>query len=130
MSDLVAKIEKIVTEFIHKNVPENKTEDFILAAIHFNININVCSKYDLMRIDHKAKELINLNSNKLLTKSAIFSYILFREINNGNITGEDLVKVKVFLMNISTAITDFMTYRINEQDLNLHLLDQLKSIGI
>lgn len=55
MSDLVAKIEKIVTEFIHKNVPENKTEDFILAAIHFNININACSKYNLMRMTIKLK---------------------------------------------------------------------------
>lgn len=130
MKRLSKKLEKIVKEFVEKNVPEETKHDFVIAAIHFNININVCTKYDLMRIDHKAKELTDVEKNEILTNAAIFSYVLFRAINRNEIPREDVVAVKSALINISTCITDYMTYRIDENTLNKYLYDELVGLGV
>lgn len=130
MERLSENLEKIVKEFIEKNVPEETKHDFVIAAIHFNINLNVCTKYDLMRIDHKAKELADVEKNEILTNAAIFSYALFRAINRNEIPEKDMVEVKSALMNISTCITEYMTYRIDENILNKHLYDELVRLGI
>lgn len=130
MERLSENLEKIVKEFIEKNVPEETKHDFVIAAIHFNINLNVCTKYDLMRIDHKAKELADVEKNEILTNAAIFSYALFRAINRNEIPEKDIVEVKSALMNISTCITEYMTYRIDENILNKHLYDELVRLGI
>lgn len=130
MINLTKKLEKIVDEFIEVNVPEETKHDFIIAAIHFNINLNICTKYDLMRIDHKANELADVEKNEILTNAAIFSYILFRSINHDEISTQDIIKVKTALMNISTTITEYMTYRIDEPTLNKSLYDELVGLGI
>ena len=130
MERLSENLEKIVKEFIEKNVPEETKHDFVIAAIHFNINLNVCTKYDLMRIDHKAKELADVEKNEILTNAAIFSYALFRAINRNEIPEKDIVEVKSALMNISTCITEYMTYRIDENILSKHLYDELVRLGI
>lgn len=130
MIDLKQKLQQIVKEFIDKNVPEEAKHEFIVAAIHFNINLNVCTKYDLMRIDHRAKELADVEKNKILTTASIFSYILFRAINHNEISKEDILKVKTALMQISTYITDYMTFRIDEETLNNNLYSELKALGV
>ncbi len=130
MRALSENLEKIVQEFLEKNVPEETKHDFVIAAIHFNINLNVCTKYDLMRIDHKAKELADVEKNEILTNAAIFSYALFRSINHNEIPEEDVVRVKSTLMNISTWITEYMTYRIDENTLNKCLYGELVKLGI
>ncbi|MCD2502339.1 hypothetical protein LQE93_11160 [Clostridium sp. NSJ-145] len=130
MKYLSENLEKIVEGFLEKNVPDEIKHDFIIAAIHFNINLNVCTKYDLMRIDHKAKELADIEKNEILTNAAIFNYALFRAINHNEIPASDIVKVKSALMNISTCITEYMTYRIDENTLNKHLYDELVGLGI
>lgn len=130
MKDLSIKIENIVNKFIEENVPENTIEDFIIAAIHFNINLNACTKYDLMRIDHKANELAKNKRNEILTTASVFSYILFKSINNHEIPKEDVLNVKSALMKISTTITDFMTYKIDEKDMNKCLYTEIKGLGL
>ncbi|MGL5353654.1 MAG: hypothetical protein ACRDA5_10055, partial [Clostridium sp.] len=85
MENLANRLKQIVETFIMKNVPEETKEEFAIAAIHFNINLNACSKYDLMRIDHKAKQLVINEDTKILTTAAIFSYIIYRELNRGQI---------------------------------------------
>lgn len=130
MKYLSENLESIVEKFIEKNVPEETRNDFIIAAIHFNINLNVCTKYDLMRIDRKAKELANVEKNEILTNAAIFSYVLFRAINHNEIPEKDIVKIKLALINISTCITEYMTYRIDENTLNKHLYDELVKLGV
>lgn len=128
MNELSKKLESIVKEFMEKNVPAGGKHDFVIAAIHFNINLNVCTKYDLMRIDHKAKDLANVENNLLLTKASIYSYILFRALNHKQISVEDIPRVKRALIEISTEITDYMTYRIDEETLNKALFNILNEI--
>ena len=130
MKKLSENLEKIVKEFLQKNVPEEIKDEFIIAAIHFNINLNACSKYDLMRIDHKAKELANVEANEILTNAAIYNYSMYRAIINNEVMEKDKVKVKTSLMNISTTITEYMTYRIDENTLNKHLYNELVELGI
>lgn len=115
---------------MEKRVPDETKDDFVIAAIHFNINLNACSKYDLMRIDHKAKELAKAEENKILTTASIYSYILYRSLNTGEIPSENEIQVKAALMGISTTITDYLTYRIDEDTLNSNLYDELTSLGI
>ncbi|MBC5628099.1 hypothetical protein H8S20_04240 [Clostridium sp. NSJ-6] len=130
MKHLSENLEKIVEEFLEKNVPDETKHDFIIAAIHFNINLNVCTKYDLMRIDHKAKELADVEKNEILTNAAIYSYALFRAINHNEVSEKEVVKIKSALMNISTCITEYMTYRIDENTLNKQLYDELLELGV
>ena len=130
MKKLSENLEKTVKEFLEKNVPEEIKHEFIITAIHFNINLNACSKYDLMRIDHKVKELVNVEKKGLLTNAAIFNYKLFRDIKNNKIPQKDLVKVKLASMNISTSITEYMTYKIDESTLNKYLYENLVELGL
>lgn len=83
-----------------------------------------------MRIDHKVKELANSEENKQLTTSSIYSYILYRALNEKQIPEEETMKVKVALMGISTNITDYLTYRIDEDNLNINLHNELISLGV
>ena len=128
MKELRNKMQNIVDEFLVKNITEDKRHDFIIAAIHFNVNLNECTRYDLMRIDHKAKELANVEENKVLTDAAIYSYILFRAINKNQIPKEYILDIKMALFSISTAITEYLTYRIDEEGLNQKLYNELKSL--
>lgn len=130
MENLSIRLEEIVTKFIEKKVPNETRNDFIVAAIHFNINLNACSKYDLMRIDHKVKELANSEENKQLSTASIYSYILYRALRENEIPTEEKMKVKVALMGISTTITDYLTYRIDEDNLNINLHNELVSLGV
>lgn len=76
MRELSKKLNEIVNKFMEENVAEETKHDFIIVAINFNINLNVCTKYDLMRIYHKAKESSNAEEKKILTTASIYSYIL------------------------------------------------------
>lgn len=124
------RLEEIVSKFIDKKVPSETRNDFIVAAIHFNINLNACTQYDLMRIDHKVKELAMSEENKQLTTASIYSYILYRALNEGEIPNDERMKVKLALMGISTNITDYLTYRIDEDNLNNNLHNELISLGV
>ena len=131
MEKLATRLHEIVEKFMENNVPEETKHEFIVAAVHFNVNLNACSKYDLMRIDHKVNTLAeNFEKNKMLTTASIFSYILFREMNRGKLSTEEANKVQFSLFEISTAITDYFTYRIDEDDLNIKLFNELMSLGI
>lgn len=130
MDNLANRLNQIVETFIVENVPEQTKEEFAIAAIHFNINLNTCSKYDLMRIDHKAKLLVINEENKILTTAAIFSYIIYRELNRGQIEKEEKLNVKTAILNISTAITDYLTYRIDDETLKLNLFNELTQLGV
>lgn len=128
MKVLAKKLDVIVNDFMNKNVSEETKHDFIIAAIHFNINLNACSEYDLMRIDHKAKELAHVERNELLTTASIYSYILFRAINRNEVPQEEVLNVKESLIEISTIITDYMTYRIDENTMNMGLFNVIKEV--
>lgn len=128
MKILSKKLQEIVDEFLRNNVPDEGRHDFIVAAIHFNINLNDCSKYDLMRIDHKAKELANVESNEILTDAAIYSYTLFRAINRKEVPSDKVIDVKMAIMGISTLITEYLTYRIDKEVLNEKLYEELKTL--
>lgn len=130
MENLSNRLEIIVNKFIGEKVPSETRYEFVMATIHFNINLNACSKYDLMRIDHKVKELAKSEENKKLTTASIYSYILYRALNEGEIRTDEKMEIKVALMGISTTITDYLTYRIDEETLNINLYNELLSLGI
>ncbi|MGL5152008.1 MAG: hypothetical protein ACRC7N_15725 [Clostridium sp.] len=130
MESLSIKLNSIVEGFIKKYVPKETIEEFKIATIHFNVNLNACSKYDLMRIDHKAKILAKEEENKLLSSASIFSYIMYREMNHGQLSKEEEIKVSKALIEIREIITDYLTYRIDENKLNLNLFTTLTELGI
>lgn len=130
MKRLAERLDNIVREFIVENVPKEIREEFVIAAIHFNVNLNACSKYDLMRIDHKAKELVASKENKILTTAAVYSYILYKSLNSVEVDEEEKLDIKVALMKISTYITDYLTYRIDKEELDKSLYNELTVLGI
>ena len=128
MMMLNEKLEKIVEKFIQENVAESDRKEFIIASIHFNINSNDCSKYDLMRIDRKVKILADSTENEILTKASVYSYILFRAIQRNEIPKDIISDIKLTLVNICSVVTDYFTYRIDENELNVKLMDELGNL--
>ena len=128
MKEFKSKLEGIVEKFISNNVTEEGKKDFIVAAIHFNINSNDCSKYDLMRIDRKVKILADSTENEILTKASVYSYILFRAIQRNEIPKDIISDIKLTLVNICSVVTDYFTYRIDENELNVKLMDELGNL--
>ena len=76
-------IEKIIENYISDKVNKSIREDFIEAAVHFNISSSICTKNDLMRIDYRFKHIKDLNVYQIYKIYSVYSYILYRAVEVG-----------------------------------------------
>lgn len=130
MDKLSKNLKEIVNQYIEKRVSQETRSEFVTEAINFNINVNACSKYDLMRIKRKISILSKNEENKNLTKASIYSYILYNLLNTDEIPEADKRYIKIALVGIRETITDYLTYKIDEETLNNNLYEELTYLGV
>ena len=123
-------IEKIIENYISDKVNKSIRENFIEAAVHFNISSSICTKNDLMRIDYRFKHIKDLNVYQIYKIYSVYSYILYRAVEVGNIKGEDRLGVSQSVLSISTLITGYATMKYDDADIILGFDEEAVKLGI
>jgi len=123
-------IEEIIKNYISNKVNKSIKEDFIEAAVHFNISSSICTKHDLMRIEYRFKNIKSEDVYKMFKLYAVYSYILYRAVEVGDIKGEDRLEVSQSVLSISSLITGYSTMKYDDEDIILGFNDESIKLGI
>lgn len=123
-------IEKIIGNYISDKVNESIKEDFIEAAVHFNISSSICTKHDLMRIEYRFKNIKDENVYKTFKLYSVYSYILYRAVEVGSVKSEDRLHVSQSVLSMSSLITGYATMKYDDEDIMLGFSDEAVNLGI
>lgn len=123
-------IEEIIKKYISNKVSKSIKGDFIEAAVHFNISSSICTKHDLMRIEYRFKNIKSEDVYKMFKLYAVYSYILYRAVEVGDIKGEDRLEVSQSVLSISSLITGYSTMKYDDEDIILGFNDESIKLGI
>lgn len=117
-------IEKIIGDYIAEKINEDIKEDFIEAAVHFNISSSICTKHDIMRIEYRFKNIKDESVYQLFKLYSVYSYILYRAVEIGKIKSEDRLDVSQSVLNISSLITGYSTMKYDDNDIIIGFNDE------
>ena len=123
-------IEEIIESYISEKVNDSIKEDFIEAAVHFNISSSICSKHDLIRIEYRFKNIRNEDVYKVFKLYSVYSYILYRAIEISRIKVEDRLEVSQSVLAISSLITGYSTMKYDDEDILLGFADEANKLEI
>lgn len=122
--------EKIILNYISEKVNESIKENFIDAAVHFNISSSICTKNDLMRIEYRFKNIKDEAVYKTFKLYSVYSYILYRAVEVGDIEGEDRLEVSQSVLHMSSLITGYSTMKYDDKDILEGFRDESSILGI
>lgn len=130
-------IEKLILDYVENNIMEDVKESFINAIVHFIINENNCSKYDLMRIKYRFNKIDDNKVLDYIKLSSIYGYIIYRSVIFNLVEESMKSKCCQAIINISNIITKYVTMEIDEEELysnmeiaisNLYISDNCNKI--
>lgn len=124
------QVEKIIIKYISEKVNESIKENFIDAAVHFNISSSICTKHDLMRIEYRFKNIKDEAVYKTFKLYSVYSYILYRAVELGDVEGEDRLEVSQSILNMSSLITGYSTMKYDDKDILLGFAEESIKLGI
>lgn len=123
-------IEKLILEYVEKNIVDDIKVEFINSAIHFIINEENCSKYDIMRIKYRLNKLNSKEVLDFLKLSATYGYIIYRSLIFNLVEDNDVNKCCEAIINISNEMTKFVTMENNEADLYISIKTAIDKLNI
>ncbi|MEG1255940.1 hypothetical protein [Clostridium sp.] len=91
--------------------------DFINEAIKFNINDNICTICEFMRIDYVIKKMNCHEIMDYIKLYSVYGYILYQCTETEELDSDQIVVVLQLVLEISDAITSYLTMRYNENEL-------------
>lgn len=110
-------IEEIVINYLKEKVTEVLRDEFVNAAIHFNINENVCTIYDSMRIEYMLNKIDSEEIMDYIELCSTYGYIIYRAVQNKEFEPDDRIEALQVVLEISNIITSYVTMRIDENQL-------------
>lgn len=123
-------IEEIIENYISEKVNADIKEDFIDAAVHFNISSSICTKHDIMRIEYRFKNIKDEAVYKMFKLYSVYSYILYRAVEVEKIKSKDRLEVSQSVLVISSLITGYSTMKYDDEDIILGFTDEANKLGI
>ena len=123
-------IEEIIESYISEKVNDNIKEDFIDAAVHFNISSSICTKHDIMRIEYRFKNIKDESVYKMFKLYSVYSYILYRAVEVEKVKSKDRLEVSQSVLVISSLITGYSTMKYDDEDIILGFTDEANKLGI
>lgn len=130
-------IEKLILDYVQNNVMEEVKESFINAVVHFIINENNCSKYDLMRIKYRFDKIEDNEVLDYIKLCSTYGYIIYRSVIFNLVEENMKSKCCEAIINISNIMTKYVIMEIDEEDLrndmevaisNLYISDNCNKI--
>lgn len=111
-------MENLILDYVQNNITEEVKEHFINAAVHFIINENSCSQYDIMRIRYRFKKIKSNEVLDYIKLCSTYGYIIYRSVAF-NLVNEDMKsKCCEVIMEISNEVTKYVTMEIDEEELH------------
>lgn len=122
--------EKIIGDYISEKVSESLKDNFVDAAVHFNISPSICTKHDLMRIEYRFKNIKDEDVYQTFKLYSVYSYILYRAVEVGNVKDEDRLDVSQSVLCMSSLITGYATMKYDDTDIVIGFKDEAVKLGI
>lgn len=123
-------IEKLIVDYVENSIKEDVKVEFINSAIHFIINEDNCSKYDIMRIKYRFNKLDSKEVIDFLKLSATYGYIIYRSLIFNLVEDNEVNKCCEAIIKISDEITKFVTMENDEVDLYLAIKTAIDKLNI
>lgn len=123
-------IEEIIESYISEKVNDSIKENFIEAAVHFNISSSICTKHDLIRIEYRFKNIRDEDVYKIFKLYSVYSYILYRAVEVSSIKVEDRLEVSQSVLGISSLITGYSIMKYDDEDILLGFANEANKLGI
>ena len=119
-----ATIYELVLNYLNQKVTTDLKDEFINAALHFNINQDVYKKYSSVQIECKINNIINPQVVDYVELCSVYGYILYRLIEDNKLLENDRIEALQRVLEINTAITGYIRNGILEEE----LFERLKAV--
>ena len=110
-------MESVIINYIEEKLTNNLKKDFIVAAIHFIVDEELCSQGDIKKIEDRKKGKRDEVVDDCLKLSAIYGYIVYRTVTSGALDEETEMKNCKLLMELSRTVSNYITAEIEGEEL-------------
>ena len=119
-----ATIYELVLNYLNQKVTNDLKDEFINAALHFNINQDVYKKYSSVQIECKINNITNSKIVDYVELCSVYGYILYRFIEDDRLLENERIEALQRVLEINTAITGYIRNIILEEE----LFERLKAV--
>ena len=123
-------IYSIVLDYLNKKVTNDIKDEFINAAVHFNINNDIYKKYSSVEIECILSKISNNNLIDYIELCSVCGYILYRLIENNELNNEDRIEALQVILEISNDISNYLRSVVNEDELYEKLLNITSKLNL
>ena len=110
-------MESIIMDYIEEKLTDNLKRGFIIAAMHFIVDEELCSEEDIKKIENRKKDKRDEEVDNCLKLLAIYGYIIYRTVALGNLDEETDLKCCKMLMELSRTVSNYITEEIEGKEL-------------
>lgn len=114
-------IYDLMEQYIKEKVTKEIKDEFINAALHFNINNTLYKNYTTVQIETKVNKIESEELKDYLEVTCVYGYILFRLIKENKFKDEDRIEGLQLIIEINNTITNYIRDKIEEDELNYKL---------
>ncbi|WP_300379437.1 hypothetical protein [Clostridium sp.] len=119
-----ATIYELVLNYLNQKVTTDLKDEFINAALHFNINQDVYKKYSSVQIECKINNIGNSKIVDYVELCSVYGYILYRLIEEDKLLENERIEYLQIVLEINTVITGYIRNIILEEE----LFERLKAV--
>lgn len=119
-----ATIYELVLNYLNQKVTTDLKDEFINAALHFNINYDVYNKYSSVQIECKINNIENSKIVDYVELCSVYGYIIYKLIKEDKLLENERIEALQIVLEINTAITGYIRNIIFEEE----LFERLKSV--
>ena len=120
----------IVLDYLNKKVTNDIRDEFINAAVHFNINNDIYKKYSSVEIEYILSKISNNAIIDYIELCSVCGYILYRLIENNELNKEDRIEALQIILEISNYISNYLRGVVKEEELYERLLNVTSKLNL
>ena len=125
-----SKIYKLASDYLNQKLSNEIRDEFVNAAVHFNINNDIYKKYSSVQIEYMISRISSDKTIDYIELCSVYGYILYREIENNNLEENDRIEALQVILEISSSISNYLRGLINEDELNEKLLNVMNILNL
>lgn len=125
-----SKIYKLASDYLNQKLSNEIRDEFVNAAVHFNINNDIYKKYSSVQIEYMISRISSDKTIDYIELCSVYGYILYREIENNNLEENDRIEALQVILEISSSISNYLRGLINEDELNEKLLNVINILNL
>lgn len=123
-------IYRLVLNYLNEKVTDDLKDEFINAALHFNINNDIYQKYSSVQIECMINKISSEEIIDYVELCSVYGYILYRSIEQNKLENEERIESLQIVLKISNTITSYLRNLISEDELFEKLLNITKKLNL